>query len=452
MKNNWWYCLVGGLCSLAIFTLTGRASADDLVQPMNLHILVSGSPTAPDCGTLPSRQTLICYSPEMIRAAYNYPVSFMGIPLNGTGQTIAILDAYGSPTILPSDSPNYVNSDLAKFDREFEIPDPPTLTILCPAAGCPVFNPGDTQHDEVGWAMETSLDVEWAHAAAPGANIVLVVAATSAGTDINTALQTAVNLSDVSVISQSFGRPESQIPSGNSEVAQAHANYEAAQTNRITVLASTGNRGATNGPSSQTNATYPASDPLVTAVGGTEGDPYPSGLYASGGYGGEQVWNEADSKDGIIGATGGAPSLLFPVPTFQDGLGLTSRTIPDVSYNAAWNGGVLVYVSALGGSTVGFYVMGGTGASAPQWAGIVAMANQMRALMGNKSLGYINPAIYTLAQGADASNDFHDITIGNNGFLGTYPGFQATTGYDAASGWGTPNVANLVPDLANAVP
>ncbi len=451
MKNNVRFLLVGGLCSFVIFSLTGRASAANLVHPMNLRIQVSGSPTSPDCGTLPSGKALICYSPQMVRAAYNYAVTFEAVTLDGAGQTIAIVDAYGSPTILPTTSPNYGTSDLAKFDDELGLPDPPSLTIACPTAGCPVFNPSDTKHDEVGWAMETSLDVEWAHAAAPAANIVLVVAASSAWPDINAAVQSAINFPGVSVISQSFGQAEYQIAPGSSEVTKAHANYELAQSNRITVLASTGDSGATNG-SKLPNATFPASDPLVTAVGGSEGLPYPAGLYASGGYGGEQVWNENDRKDGIIGATGGAPSDLFPAPTFQKGPALAFRTIPDVSYNAAQNGGVLVYVSALGGSTVGFYVMGGTGASAPQWAGIVAMTNQMRELMGNSQpLGYINPAIYMLAQGASAANDFHDITVGNNQLRGTHTGFPATRGYDLATGWGTPNVANLVPDLANAV-
>jgi subtilase family serine protease len=182
----------------------------------------------------------------------------------------------------------------------------------------------------VGWAIETSLDVEWAHAVAPGADIVLVVAATSAASDINTAVQAAIAAPGVNIISQSFGQPEYLIHPHNSYVTAAHANYELAQTNLITVLASTGDRGATNGfflP----NATYPASDPLVTAVGGTEGRPYATGLDPSDAYGGEQVWNEADRTDGIIGASGGAPSYLFPRPSFQNGLHLISRTVPDVS-------------------------------------------------------------------------------------------------------------------------
>lgn len=383
----------------------------------------------------------------MIRAAYNYSATFEGITLDGAGQTIAIVEAYGSPAMVPTTSPDYSTSDLAIFDRTFAIPDPPSFSIVCPTLGCPVFS--DTQNDEVRWAIETSLDVEWAHAMAPGASIVLVVAATGAASDINAAVQSAITLPGVSVISQSFGQPESLIRPDNAEVVQAHANYEQAQLNGITVLASAGDRGATDG-STRPNATYPASDPLVTAVGGTEGLPYPGGLLASDGYGGEQVWNEADRKNGIIGATGGAVSSLFPLPSFQQGLSLTSRTIPDVSYNAASDGGVLVHLSALLGRS-GWYVGGGTGAGAPQWAAIIAMANQMSVLMGKEPLGYINPALYALAQGATAANDFHDITIGDNQLFGTLFGFPATPGYDLATGWGTPNVASLVSDLVNAV-
>jgi subtilase family serine protease len=449
VKNNLWRSQVVGLCSFVIFTLAGTVSAQDFVYPIHtLHVQVSGPSTPPDCVVPNSKETLICYSPAMIRAAYNYSATFAGITLDGTGQTIAIVEAYGSPTMVPTTSPDFSTSDLAIFDRTFAIPDPPSFTIVCPTLGCPVFS--DAQNDEVMWAIETSLDVQWAHAMAPGASIVLVVAATGAASDINAAVQSAITLPGVSVISQSFGQPESLIRSGNAEVVQAHANYEQAQLHGITVLASAGDLGATNG-SMRANATYPASDPLVTAVGGTEGLPYPAGLLASDGYGGEQVWNEVDRMDGIIHATGGAVSFLFPLPSFQQGLNLTSRTIPDLSYNAAVNGGVLVHISAALLGRSGWFVVGGTEAGAPQWAGIIAMANQMSALMGEEPLGYINPALYALAQGSTAANDFHDITIGNNQLSGTLIGFSATPGYDLATGWGTPNVASLVPDLVNAV-
>ena len=143
-----------------------------------------------------------------------------------------------------------------------------------------------------------------------------------------------------------------------------------------------------------------------------------------------------------MSTTGGAPSLFFPVPSYQSGLGLSSRTTPDVSYNAAIQGGVLVANSVVLG-TPAFFIVGGTSAGSPQWAGIIALANQL----AGKPLGFLNPAIYKLAESSAYGSDFNDITIGNNQMPGTTPGFTAGTGFDDASGWGTPNVANLLPDL-----
>jgi subtilase family serine protease len=405
--------------------------------------------------------SLICYSPDFIRAAYNFPSG-----LNGQGQTIVIVDAFGSPTI---------ENDLAVFDSTFGIPAPPSFTVLCPE-GCPTFASRNTHHDESGWSVETSLDVEYAHAMAPGASIVLVVAATSSGNAINTAEAKAIAQFPGSVMSQSFGIPEILVHGDNAQILQAEKNYAAAQQANITVLASAGDFGATNGFATA-NASFPASDPLNTAVGGTEGNPYlatgtafncASGATCSAGlatftgpcsvgprpgfpgctplgYGAEQVWNEP--KLSPPAATGGSPSLFFPVPSFQSGLSLTSRTVPDISYNAAVNGGVLVYDTAIGA----WFVVGGTSAGSPQWAAIIALANQLSVSQGKGPLGYINPALYKLAKSSAHSSDFHDITSGNNQLAGTPVGFGAGPGYDFATGWGTPNVTNLVGDLVACV-
>jgi subtilase family serine protease len=245
------------------------------------------------------------------------------------------------------------------------------------------------------------------------------------------------------VMSQSFGTPEILVHANNAQLMQAHNNYIAAQQAGITVFASAGDFGATNGFSTA-NAGFPASDPLVTGVGGTEGNPYPAGL-STPAYGGEQVWNEPQFGS----ATGGSPSLLFGVPAFQNGLGLTSRTVPDIAYNAAIDGGVLVRYSAFGPAS--FFIVGGTSAGSPQWAAIIALANQLSASQGHGALGYINPALYQLAQSGAYATDFHDIIVGDNQLVGTPVGFSATPGYDAATGWGTPNVAKLVPDLVKTI-
>ena len=365
-----------------------------------------------------------CYRPSAIRAAYNFPAN-----LDGTGQTIVIVDAFGSPTI---------TQDLATFDALFGIPAPPSFTILCPE-GCPSSSFNNKHHDVAGWSIETSLDVEYAHAMAPGANIVLVVAATSSGDAINVAEAAAIEQFPGAAMSQSFGIPEYLVHGNNAQIMQAHRNYVAATAAGITLLASAGDFGATNAdPANVPNAGFPASDPLVIGVGGTEGNPYFSGLLVNGGYGAEQVWNEP--QFGL--ATGGAPSRFFAVPGYQGGLNLQTRTTPDVAYNAAVNGGVLVLDSALGG----FFRVGGTSAGSPQWAAIIALANQH----AGHPLGFLNPAIYKVAESSAYANDFHDITSGDNKLLGTQNGFSAGPGYDFATGWGTPNVSNLIPDLVAA--
>ncbi len=401
-------------------------------------------------------QPIICYSPNFIRTAYDFPSS-----LDGTGQTIVIVDAFGSPTI---------ENDLAVFDRTFGIPAPPSFTIVCSPLGCPTFNPQKASHGQIGWSVETTLDVEWAHAMAPGASIVLVVASTSSGNAINSAEAMVIPQYPGGIMSQSFGIPEMLVHNNNAQILQAHNNYQTALAAGMTVLAASGDFGATNGFNTA-NPLFPASDSLVTAVGGTQGDPYtfpaspsscsggrctaglvtftgtcspgpapgfPTGCTPTG-YGAEQVWNEP--AFGL--ATGGAPSALFSVPSYQRGLGVTARTVPDVSYDGALNGGVLVYYTALGFPL--WFVVGGSSAGSPQWAAIVALASQLK----GAPLGFINPTLYQIGCSANYPRDFHDITVGNNRLAGTSVGFDAAAGWDDATGWGTPDVANLVADLVS---
>jgi subtilase family serine protease len=447
-----WSCSqdTAGPTRMAASVAAPQGDFDYIAGPPNVQV-TSGT-VVPD-GLPYCRSGLICYSPQFVRTAYNYPST-----LTGAGQTILIVDAFGSPTVA---------QDLATFDGVFGIPAPPSFTILCPEEGCPVFDPSDTHHGEQGWSVETSLDVQYAHAMAPGANIVLVVASTSSGNAINAAEAAAIAKYPGSIMSQSFGIPEILVHADNAQIKQAHRNYQVAQAAGITVLASAGDLGATNGFATA-NAGFPASDPLVTSVGGTQGNPYSTpftlstcsggpcttglatitGICKSGslfvsvctplGYGGEQAWNEP----AFGSATGGAPSLLFAVPAYQQGLGLSSRTTPDVAYNAAVNGGVLVVWSAIP-AQAGIYIVGGTSAGSPQWAAIVALANQKK----GGPLGFLNPTLYKVGCSGKYAADFHDITVGNNELAGTPAGFSAKTGWDDATGWGTPNVANLVNDL-----
>ncbi len=435
------------------------SSGDDFLYHVNpLVVQVSPDTTIPDqipnCKTsntaVPTFPTINCLSPAFIRTAYNFTGAYAA-GLSGAGQTIVIVDAFGSPTI---------TFDLARFDTIFGIPAPPSFTILCPDGGCPQVPIGaDRPHDRTGWAFETTLDVEWAHAVAPGANIVLAVAATSSGNAINDIETKAISLNPNSIFSQSFGIPEGFVHNNNAQIMQAQSNYGTGTAAGITFIASSGDSGASNGfPFA--NPIFPSSSPLNLAVGGTQGNPLGAGLVTftgtcptnrrlfpsctPTGYGSEAVWNEP----WIGEAGGGAPSLLFGTPSYQSSLGFSSRTTPDVSYNAAVDGGVLAFTSFLGFNAI--FIFGGTSAGSPQWAGIIALANQARANVGKSSLGLVNPFLYSIfGNSAQYARDFHDITMGNNILAGTGIGFSAGTGYDLGSGIGTSNVGNLVADLTS---
>ena len=358
-----------------------------------------------------------CYTAAEIRTAYNVPAS-----ATGAGQTIVIVDAYGSPTI---------QQDLATFDAIMGLPDP-TLNIIYPG-GKPTYNPLQS-HGEADWAFETSLDVEWAHAIAPEATIDLVIAANNAGHVLNNAQQYAVDNHLGNVMSLSFGISEAAIRGNNGQMQQAHKVYQAAQAAGISVLASAGDAGGNNGYSI-VNAGFPASDPLVTSVGGTN-----LFLADNGSYQSETVWNDSDPSlcpfgcsAGVFGATGGAPSILSG-----------GAQTADVGYNASVYTAVMTYISFPGVSP-GLYFTGGTSEGAPQWAGIVADAAQA----AGHGLGFLNPALYGIAASpASYAADFHDVTVGQNGFYG--PGESAGIGYDYPTGLGSPNVANLIADLAGS--
>ena len=439
------------LANSVAFTAAGQDLTYTANPPRVLAKAGKASPLGlPACATIdptvPTPGVIYCYTPPYIWTAYNMLPVLLGGNL-GQGQTIVIIDAFGSPTIA---------ADLAAFHSVFLSGLPaPDFQVVCPM-GCPTFNPKNSPQAEIDWTFETSLDVEWAHAIAPLAKIRLIVAPDPHGNSINNAVAYAVANYPGSIISQSFGSPEALVHGNNIQVLQAHQNYAAALANGITVLASAGDLGATNGLSTA-NAGYPASDPFVTAIGGTQGLPLGNLVTLSGSclpplttaclpvaYGAEQVWNEA----WIGAAGGGAVSALFGPPSYQSGLGFTGRAVPDVAYNAAVDGGVLVAYSALGPAAAGFYIVGGTSAGSPQWAGIFALANTARASLSKAPLGFVNPALYGIANSASYSSDFHDITAGNNILAGSTTGFFAGPGYDLATGLGTPSVANLVASLA----
>jgi subtilase family serine protease len=416
--------LVGGLLAGAPVAIVAHAMSPSI--GVNPHYQVAGRVTStPGAVTFSCQVTepAGCYGPAQIRAAYGVDQ----LAVTGAGRRIVIVDAFSSPTIA---------HDLALFDQVFGLPDP-TLNIIAPDGLTP-FDQNDA--NQVGWAGEITLDVEWAHAIAPGAEINLVLAKSNDDADILSATRYALvhNLGDV--ISQSFGEAEQCMD--RRLLNQQHALFALATLARITLLASSGDQGAAeptcDGTSFFKAASTPASDPFVTSVGGTR--LFANGL--TGAYQSETVWNEPDFEV----AGGGGFSAVYGTPGYQRGLRLASRGVPDVAYSGAIDGGVLTVWSSSGlGANLAF-VFGGTSAGSPQWAGLTVLANQ---LAGHR-LGALNDRLYALGRSRAYNTLFHDVTTGDNTFHGlvTVPGFAARTGWDAASGLGSPQAATLVPRLA----
>src|SRR6478752_6630344 len=243
--------------------------------------------------------------------------------------------------------------------------------------GLTPFDPASA--NQVGWSGEITLDVEWAHAIAPAATIKLVLAKSNDDADILSATRYAVSNNLGDVISQSFGEAEQcMLPT---LVQQQNALFAQAVKERITLLASSGDQGAAqptcDGSAYFKAASTPASDPNVTGVGGTR--LVADGL--TGAYQSESVWNEPQFEAG----GGGGFSVLYRAPSYQRGDHLSSRGVPDIAYNAAIIGGALT-VWTRGGSQ-GVFRFGGTSAGSPQWAGLVALANQLR----QGRVGALNP-------------------------------------------------------------
>ena len=331
------------------------------------------------------------YTPAQIRSAY-------GITGDGAGQTIAIVDAYDDPSAA---------SDLAKFSTQFGLPQMdgkngnPTFTKIQPA--------GRTQTN-AGWALETALDIEWAHAVAPKANIVLVEARSASLSYLLSAVDTAANRPGVVSVSMSWGAGE----------FSSEASYDSHfNKTGVVFLAASGDDGAP--------AIWPAVASNVVAVGGTTLTDNHDGTYS------ESAWS----------GSGGGISAYESLPAYQSALGYSNRAVPDVSYNADPNTGYPVYdsVSYLGQN--GWFQVGGTSAASPQWAAIVALADQARNTNGRSDLG--GTQLLNWLYGAGASADLTDITSGTT--TGN-PNYSAASGFDLATGLGTPKVSLLVSDLA----
>ena len=404
-----------------------------------------------------------CYDPYQMRRAYGVD-KLISAGFTGAGKTIVIVDAFQSPNIV---------LELNTYNSFYGLPSMnglgapnnpnlPTFTQVAPD-GLTAFVPGDP--NMTGWAEEITLDVLWAHAIAPGANIVLVLAKDNNDSSLASVEKYAVDNNLGDVISQSFGENESCV--APADLLSYNQVYAEATKKNITIFASSGDQGASqqtcDGNSWVRAASFPASHPLATGVGGTElhAAMYcltslgcnPATSPAFGTYLGEIVWNEFSQS----ASSGGGYSVLFDEPSYQQGTvhGGKRRGVPDVAYNSAVLHGVLTYLN-IPGIPAGFYLFGGTSAGSPQWSAITAIADQKV----EARLGFLNTALYHIAQAPPFySATLHDITSGNNSVVEAdsngdpvpIQGFNAGPGWDPTTGLGSPIANNLVDFLIQFV-
>jgi subtilase family serine protease len=472
--------------SAASSTTTAAVAVPWFHPAVSDYAQVSASETPPtqaQCNSVGRR----CFNPASTRAAYNLQPLYQA-GSDGRGVTIAIVDSFGSDTIA---------HDLHVYDQAFGLPGMCGEEGVTCASGMPTFsqfsfqgspatkaNPGKGPglQDKSAWALEVALDVETAHSIAPGANILLVTTPTAETLGVQglptmmKAEQYVVDHHMADVISQSFGTGEDAFGSSQSLLNLRDA-YVAAAQSGVTVLASSGDDGSavtTKAPVAKggdllpnPGVNWPASDPLVTGVGGTylcTDATATSGRILDTVHPPANCQNQTQAEIGWIDS-GGGYSHVFGRPAYQDTLPAGStpipqaqRGVPDIGLQASSRTGALVYTSLppdgnsglICGSapcSTGWYDIGGTSLSCPQWAGLVAIADQIN----GGGLGLINPALYELAASPAAyASDFFDVTTGNNQAFPAVPGYPATAGWDPVTGLGTPNAAKLLPALVAA--
>ncbi|HEX4794133.1 MAG TPA: S53 family peptidase [Humisphaera sp.] len=350
------------------------------------------------------------FTPAQTIKAYGFTgINFGGIAGDGSGQTIAIVDAYDDAKIV---------EDLAVFDAQFSLPAPPSFQKVNQIGGT------NLPKSNAAWASEIALDVEWAHAIAPQANILLVEARSGSETNLVAAANYAASAPGVSVVSMSWGFNESKRQLTLDGELAAPAGHPG-----VTFVAAGGDSGPAAG------AGWPAVSPQVLSVGGTS----LTLKDQSGTYGHEISWD----------STGGGYSTMEPQPQWQLGAQSTgARSAPDVSYDADPNTAFAVYDSIPYQDTTGWQQIGGNSAGTPQWAALIAIADQGRALAGRASLDGVTqtlPALYGLysAPGtggyANYTTFFNDVKDAANA-----TDVQAVAGYDTATGLGTPHAANII--------
>jgi subtilase family serine protease len=386
------------------------------------------------------------YSPQQLRDAYGVtPLYNKGY--TGKGQTIAVIDSFGSPTL---------QQDMDTFCSQYGLPKT-TLQILSPLGTVPFDN---TNQEMTSWVGETSLDVEMIHAIAPDAKIVVMTSPVDE-TEGTVGLPQFLQLEQyvvshhlANIVSQSWGASEYTLKDSASQqqVQQWDSFFHQATTqDGVTFVAGSGDNGVTDAANIFTDpsqeqfvdaptTSFPHDDPWVTSVGGTTLTVNNDGSVQ------ETAWNSNN------GASGGGFSAFFSEPTYQQQLSSSvqnelndRRGVPDVSADADPSTGLGAY-----DSIDHWFITGGTSASTPIWAALAAIANQM----AGHPLGAINSALYQIGASSKYAQDFRDITSGNNSFSGggvSVQGYEATQGWDPVTGLGSPIANHLLPDLIAAI-
>jgi len=377
----------------------------------------------------------VAYIPGQFAKAYNYN-GLHSSGLQGQGQTVGVFELDG-----------YSSSDVQTYSQCFGGGSVPIQNVILDG-----FNgqPG-------AGAVEVELDMEVILSQAPNLAKLIVYEAPNTTQGYNDEFARIVQ-DRTPVISVSWGDCEKNM--GQQEVNQENQFFQQAAAQGQTILVASGDSGSAScfqlqggGFDTSLNADDPATQPYVTAVGGTN-----LTLKSDNSYQSETVWN-----GGLLGgAGGGGLSQFWKQPSWQAGPGVQNqysngmRETPDVSLDADPATGYPVYCTAgsnctgggITGGSSGWLTVGGTSAAAPMWAAMIALANQQAAKAGKKTLGFLNPALYKIGSGSSYGRDFHDITTsGSNdeGFNGgAYP---VTKNYDMATGWGTFNAASLAADL-----
>jgi len=398
----------------------------------------TATPNSASADTCPQElaQSPHCQTPHSMRVAYGVE-SLIERGFTGKGQTVVDIVSFGSPTL---------QHDVDMFDQQFGLP-PIKIQVISPLNE-PVYDPN---HDKGGWASETTLDVQIIHALAPDANIVVLTSpvAETEGTvglpEFRQLIQYSINHHLGNIISNSWGASEVTLKdsAGQQEIHKWDTLLQKATTQQgITFFASSGDYGATDyidlkatKLSPKPTTSFVTDEPWVTSCGGTT-------LEQSGVNNRQEVaWNQS----------GGGFSSFYAEPSFQQTLPASvqselnhRRGVPDVAGDADPNTGLAFYQEGQ------WTLAGGTSASAPLWAAIGAIANQM----AGHPLGFINPGLYKVATSNVYTQAFHDITVGNNSFHDgsvNVKGHSAAPGWDAITGLGSPNAAVLLPALILAL-